>query len=90
MQAPVSAWCYFLYLIDDPRHAAALAKFGRLTPEDFHLPHLRYSYTTSYTDEIVEDTYHLMVRWGLLSGAACAADLVDNQLPEAAATLVDD
>jgi hypothetical protein len=38
----------------------------------------------------VEDTYHWMVRWGLLNGAACATDLVDNRLPEAAATSADD
>jgi hypothetical protein len=31
-----------------------------------------------------------MVRWGLLNGAACATDLVDNRLPEAAATSADD
>jgi NitT/TauT family transport system substrate-binding protein len=81
---------YLHYLIDDPRHAAALTKYGGLTPEDFHLPRLRYVHTTPYTDEIVEDTYHWMVRWGLLSGAACAADLVDNRLTEAAATPADD
>jgi NitT/TauT family transport system substrate-binding protein len=81
---------YLHYLIDDPRHAAALAQYGGLTPEDFHLPRLRYSYTTPYTDEIVEDTYHWMVRWGLLGSAACAADLVDNRLPEVAATSADD
>jgi len=67
--------------------AAALQKYGGLTPDDFHLPRLRYSYTTPYTDEIVEDTYHWMVRWGLLSGAACAADLVDNRLPAAATAM---
>jgi NitT/TauT family transport system substrate-binding protein len=81
---------YLHYLIDDPRHAVALRKYGGLTPEDFHLPRLRYSYTTPYTDEIVEDTYHWMVRWGLLGSAACAADLVDNRLSEAATTVADD
>jgi hypothetical protein len=25
-----------------------------------------------------------MVRWGLLTGAACAADLVDNRMPQQA------
>ena len=52
------------------------------TPDDFHLPRLRY---VKATDEIVADTYHWMVRWGLISSAACTADLVDNRLPEAAA-----
>jgi NitT/TauT family transport system substrate-binding protein len=61
-----------------------------LTPDDFHLPRLRYSYTTPYTDEIVEDTYNWMVRWGLLTGAACSAELIDNRLPEAAAASADD
>ena len=77
---------YLHYLIDDPRHAAPLAKYGGLTPDDFHLPRLRYVKATTYTDEIVEDTYHWMVRWGLLSGAACSTDLVDNRLPAAAAS----
>jgi hypothetical protein len=27
-----------------------------------------------------------MVRWGLISNTACTTDLVDNRLPEAAAT----
>jgi NitT/TauT family transport system substrate-binding protein len=75
---------YLHYLIDDPRHAAALAQYGGLTPDDFHLPRLRYVKATPYTDEIVEDTYHWMVRWGLISGAACATNLVDNRLPDVA------
>lgn len=75
---------YLHYLIEDPRMAAALQKYGGLTPDDFHLPRLRYSYTTPYTDEIVEDTYHWMVRWGLLNSAACSTDLVDNRIPAAA------
>ena len=62
---------------------AILASIG----DDFHLPRLRYVKATPYTDEIVEDTYHWMVRWGLISSAACAANLVDNRLSEAAATL---
>jgi hypothetical protein len=70
---------YLYYLIDDPRYAATLAKYGGLSPGDFHLPRLRYVKATPYTDEIVEDTYHRMVRWGLISSAACAANLVDNR-----------
>jgi hypothetical protein len=34
----------------------------------------------------VDDTYHWMLRWGLIGSAACAADLVDNRVTEAAAT----
>jgi NitT/TauT family transport system substrate-binding protein len=55
-----------------------------LTPDDFHLPRLRYVKATPYTDEIVADTYHWMVRWGLISSAASTADLVDNRLPASA------
>jgi hypothetical protein len=32
---------YLHYLIDDPRHAAGLATYSGLTPDDFHLPCLR-------------------------------------------------
>ena len=39
---------------------------------------------TPYTDEIVADTYHWMVRWGLISSTACTADLVHNRLPATA------
>ena len=42
------------YLIEDPRFAPVAAKYGGITPEDFHLPRIRYSYNTPYTDEIVE------------------------------------
>ena len=73
---------YLHYLIDEPRFAAVAAQYGGITPEDFHLPRIRYSYNTPYTDEIVEDTYHWMVRWGLLDGAACSGELVDNRLAE--------
>jgi len=55
----------------------------RLRP-DVHLPRLRHVKATPYTDEIVADTYHWMVRWGLISDAAYTADLVDNRLPAAA------
>ena len=80
---------YMHYLIDEPRFAAVAAQHGGITPEDFHLPRLRYSYNTPYTDEIVEDTYHWMVRWGLLDGAACSNELVDNRVAEPAAVAAD-
>jgi NitT/TauT family transport system substrate-binding protein len=76
---------YLPYLINDPRHAAALARYGGLTPDDFHLPRLRYVKATPYTDEIVTDTCHWMVRWGLISNAACTTGLVDNRLSAAVA-----
>ena len=55
---------YLHYLIDEPRFAAVAAQYGGITPEDFHLPRIRYSYNTPYTDEIVEDTYHWMTQLG--------------------------
>ena len=81
---------YLHYLIDDPRFTEVAAKYGGLTPEDFHLPRLRYSYNTPYTDEIVADTYHWMLGWGLLSDEACTADLVENRITETVAVPADD
>ena len=81
---------YLHYMIEDPRQAAVLAKYGGLTPEDFHLPRLRYVKATPYTDEIVEDTYHWMARWGLINNSACASNLVDNRITEAAPAPADD
>ncbi len=75
---------YLHYLIEEPRFASVAARYGGITPEDFHLPRIRYSYNTPYTDEIVKDTYHWMVRWGLLDNAACSAELVDNRIAEPA------
>jgi NitT/TauT family transport system substrate-binding protein len=73
---------YLHYLIDDPRFAPIAAQYGGVTPEDFHLPRLRYSYNTPYSDEIVEDTYNWMQRWDLLGGASCSTDQVDNRLAQ--------
>ena len=64
--------------------AEAAAKYGGLTPEDFPLPRLRYTRPAVYTDEMVEDTYNWLTRWGLLSDLACSADLVDNRIAEPA------
>jgi hypothetical protein len=61
----------------------------QLTP-GVHLPRLRYVKATPYTDETVADTYHWMVRWGLISSAACTADLVENRLRAAATALAAD
>ena len=81
---------YLHYLIDDPRFASVAVKYGGVTPEDFHLPRLRYSYNTPYTDEIVAATYHWMVDWGLLDSAACSSDLVENRIAEPASVTADD
>ena len=71
---------YLHYMTDEPNFAEVAAKYGGITPEDFHLPRLRYTKDTYYSQEIVEDTYNWMVRWGLLSESACTADLVDNRV----------
>ena len=76
---------YLHYLIDEPRFAPLAAKWGGLSPEDFHLPRLRYTKQAPYTDDIVADTYHWMVRWNLLNQSVCATDFVDNRLTEPAA-----
>ena len=71
---------YLHYMIDAPDFAAVAAQYGGITPEDFHLPRLRYTKDTYYSQEIVEDTYNWMVRWGLLSESACTANLVENRV----------
>ncbi len=71
---------YRHYTIDAPDFAEVAARYGGVTPEDLHLPRLRYTKDTYYSPEIVEDTYHWMVRWGLLSKSACTAHLVDNRV----------
>ena len=70
---------YLHYLIDDPRFAAVSNKYGGITPEDFHLPRLRYSYNTPYSDQIVSDTYQWMFSWGLLNEEACSSNLIENR-----------
>ncbi|MCD5403076.1 MAG: hypothetical protein FI715_11145 [SAR202 cluster bacterium] len=70
------------YLIDQPKFAAIANEWGGLTPDDFHLPRLRYTHPVPYTDEQVEDTYNWMVRWGLLNASVCANDFVDNRTAE--------
>ena len=82
--------CQSIALEKKVRLAEALAKCGGLTPDDFHLPRLRYAKATPYTDEIVADTYHWMVRWGLIDPAASTDDLVDNRVVQTAALLADD
>ena len=81
---------YLHYLIDDPRFAAVAKQYGGITPEDFHLPRLRYSYNTPYSDQIVSDTYHWMLGWGLLNEEACDLNLVENRVAAGLATNADD
>ncbi len=72
------------YMLDDPKFAKVLNKWGPLTADDFVLSRLRYTHPTPYTDEQIEDTYNWMVRWGLLNASVCASDLVDNRAVEPA------
>ena len=73
-------------MLDDPQVQAAyqigaVRRLGLRKTSTF--PGMRYtSPDPPYTDEIVEDTYHWMVRWGLLDGTACSGELVDNRLAE--------
>ena len=73
---------YLHYMIEDPRISDILTKYGGITSEDFHLGRLRYAKSTPYNDEIVEDTYNWMSRWGLITDTACSTDLVDNRIAE--------
>ena len=81
---------YLHYLIDDPRFAAVSNKYGGITPEDFHLPRLRYSYNTPYSDQIVSDTYQWMFSWGLLNEEACSSNLIENRGSGSLATAAND
>lgn len=75
---------YLHYLIEDPRYSEVIAKYGGLKPDDFHLPRLRYTTSTLYSDEIVADTYNWMVRWGLINNTASTTELVENRVAEEA------
>jgi NitT/TauT family transport system substrate-binding protein len=68
---------YLHYLIDDMKDLPP--KYGHLTPDDFHLPRLRYVEPQPYPEEVMLDTYQWMVRWGLISPSAEVHELVDNR-----------
>ena len=48
------------------------------------------SYNTPYSDQIVSDTYHWMLGWGLLNEGACDSNLVENRVAAGLATNADD
>jgi NitT/TauT family transport system substrate-binding protein len=67
---------YLHYLID-----ALPAKYAALiTPEDFHLPRLRYADPEPYSRDEFEQTYNWLVGWGLVSPDSNFTKLVDNRI----------
>ena len=54
-------------------------KYGRmLSPEDFHLPRLRYVYPAPYTQEEFERAYNWMLSWNLVGPDAQYERMVSN------------
>ena len=66
---------YLHYLIDD-----LAADLPRLSPEDFHLPRLRYVEPRPYPAEEFQRTHDWMLSWGLVPENATFEDLVDNRI----------
>jgi NitT/TauT family transport system substrate-binding protein len=56
-----------------------------ITPDDFHLPRLRYVDPAPYTREEFEQTREWLVGWGLVRNDAAFDDLVKNKIPSVAA-----
>ncbi len=67
---------YVHHLIDrlPPQYAKLI------TPEDFHLPRLRYVAPQPYDLEEFQGTYDWLVGWGLIAPNSCFEDLVDNRI----------
>ncbi len=66
---------YLRYLIDE-----VPPEVGRLTPEDFHLPRLRYIEPAPYSEAEFRKTYEWMLGWGLINEDMTYEDLVDNRI----------
>ncbi len=66
---------YLHYLIDE-----IPPELGRLTPEDFHLPRLRYIEPGPYSEAEFRRTYEWMLGWGLINEDTTFEDLVDNRI----------
>lgn len=67
---------YLHYLIDDPRYSPLLQRHGGLTPQDFHLPRLRYTKSCDYDAELLDETTRWMRRWGLLNADGSLRELL--------------
>jgi NitT/TauT family transport system substrate-binding protein len=66
---------YLHYLIDE-----IPAQLGRLSPEDFHLPRLRYVEPAPYSESEFRRTYEWMRSWDLINDQMTFEDLVDNRI----------
>jgi NitT/TauT family transport system substrate-binding protein len=66
---------YLHYLI-----AEIPPEVGTLTPEDFHLPRLRYIEPAPYLEAEFRKTYEWMLSWGLVNENMTYEDLVDNRI----------
>lgn len=66
---------YLHYLIDE-----VPPELGSLTPEDFHLPRLRYVDPAPYSELEFRKTYEWMLSWGLIDEDMTYEDLVDNRI----------
>lgn len=67
---------YIHYLLDEiPEEYAK-----QLTPDDFHLPRLRYVDPEPYTKEEFERAYNWMVTWDLVGADAEYENLVSNRI----------
>jgi NitT/TauT family transport system substrate-binding protein len=74
-----------LFNTDKTRHLHYLInevppELGRLTPEDFHLPRLRYVEPAPYSEAEFRKTYEWMLSWGLINENMTFEDLVENRI----------
>jgi NitT/TauT family transport system substrate-binding protein len=67
---------YVHYLIDDLSEEYR----NQITPDDFHLPRLRYVDPEPYAEEEFQQTFDWMVDWGLVTPDTSYTDLVDNRI----------
>lgn len=67
---------YVHHLID----ALPEAYRGKITPDDFHLPRLRYVDPTPYAQDEFEQTNDWLVKWGLVEPDTAFGSLVDNRI----------
>jgi NitT/TauT family transport system substrate-binding protein len=58
-------------------------KIGSLTPEDFHLPRLRYVDPAPYPADEFERAYRWMLTWNLIRADATFDHVVDNRITAA-------
>jgi NitT/TauT family transport system substrate-binding protein len=66
---------YLHYLIDE-----VPSEVGKLDPEDFHLPRLRYVLPEPYAEAEFRRTYDWMRSWDLIDEDMTFEDLVDNRI----------